>query len=138
MSFSRANKGSVNQDKNISSYRFVIINSLIDVDHLVCRSPGFLENSLSKSAADKMMLSLWTMGEDWESEDETDFKMTGTEGSHNMSFSPRGRDGEDKKMTRGSTGSDGFCMFNNQKGCTSHDRRGSKAKQSLIWNIKTI
>ena len=123
MSFSRANKGSVNQDKNISSYRFVILNSFIDFDHLVCRSSGFLENSLSKSAADKMMLSLWTMGEDNESQDETDFKPE--EGS--MSFSARGRDGDDKKMSKGSPG---FCMFNNQKGYNSQDRRGNTVESS--------
>eukprot|EP00091_Calanus_sinicus_P014797 TRINITY_DN32498_c0_g1_i1.p1 TRINITY_DN32498_c0_g1~~TRINITY_DN32498_c0_g1_i1.p1 ORF type:complete len:134 (-),score=37.56 TRINITY_DN32498_c0_g1_i1:128-529(-) len=107
MSFTRANKGSVNQDKNISSYR----------------SSGFLENSLSKSAANKMMLSLWTMGEDNESQDETDFKLE--DGS--MSFSARCKDGDDKNMSKGSPG---FCMFNNQKGHTSQDRRGSTVESS--------
>eukprot|EP00092_Neocalanus_flemingeri_P005328 GFUD01005740.1.p1 GENE.GFUD01005740.1~~GFUD01005740.1.p1 ORF type:complete len:152 (+),score=45.39 GFUD01005740.1:42-458(+) len=114
MSFSRSNKVTTNQGS--------------------FRSPGYLEASVSKSDAEKMMWSLWTMGEDGESQDETDFKLAGKERSHTMSFSPRWKEGEDKKMVRGSTGADGFCMFNNQKGGARdcQDRKGSTG-ESVSW-----
>merc|ERR1711892_1054307 len=83
---------------------------------------GFLDSSLSKSAADRITWSLWTMGEDEESQDETDFKPEVKQGS-GMSFFPAIRDLQDKRR------STGFSKFNN-KGHTEGDRRGSKVESS--------
>merc|ERR1711892_1409827 len=83
---------------------------------------GFLDSSLSKSAADRITWSLWTMGEDDGSQDETDFKPEVKQGS-GMSFSPAMRDLQDKRR------STGFSKFNN-KGHTESDRRGSKVESS--------
>ena len=63
------------------------------------------------------------MGEDDESQDETDFKPEGKEGSK-MSFSPAIRDLQDKR------GNTGLGMFNSLKGHTEGGRRGSKAESS--------
>merc|ERR1711892_720423 len=101
MSFSRSNKGSVGSEKNVNSLR----------------SPGLLASSLSKSAADKMMWSLWTMGEDDESQDETDFK---PEGKQVKNLSPAIRDQQEK------IGSSGFSL----KGHTDGERRGGSAESS--------
>ena len=69
-----------------------------------------------------MMWSLWTMGEDDESQDETDFKPEVGQIS-GMSFFPAIQDLQDKKR------STGFSKFNN-KGHTEGDRRGSKVESS--------
>ena len=81
-----------------------------------------LASSLSKSAADRITWSLWTMGEDEESQDETDFKPE-VKQSSGMGFSPAIVDLQDKKR------STGFSKFNN-KGHTDGDRRGSKVESS--------
>merc|ERR1719369_668333 len=73
MSEKKSNSSSVSVEKNNMS-----------------RSSG---SSLSKSAADKVMWSLWTMGEDDESQDETDFKLDGKQG--NFTFTPPGRQVQD-------------------------------------------
>merc|ERR1711892_763560 len=101
MSFSRSNKGSVGPEQNVNTLR----------------SPGFLASSLSKSAADKMMWSLWTMGEDDQSQEETDFK---PEGKQVKNYSPAIRDQQEKN------GSSGFSL----KGHTDGERRGGSAESS--------
>merc|ERR1711892_567874 len=93
MSFGRSNTGSVGTAQNVNSMR----------------SPGFLASSLSKSAADKMMWSLWTMGEDDESQEETDFNL---------------KEQQEKK------GGPGLSMVSSLKGHTEGERRGSRAESS--------
>ena len=68
-----------------------------------------------------MMWSLWTMGEDYESQDETDFKPEGRQGS-GKSFSPALRDQKENK------GSTGYSML--KKEHTDVDRRGSCVESS--------
>merc|ERR1712002_802888 len=56
----------------------------------ISRSSG----SLSKSAADKVMWSLWTMGEEEGSQDETDFKLDGKQG--NFTFSKQEKESKER------------------------------------------
>merc|ERR1712098_618959 len=53
----------------------------VSLETNISRSSG----SLSKSAADKVMWSLWTMGEEEGSQDETDFKLDGKQGAFTFS-----------------------------------------------------
>merc|ERR1712179_455757 len=85
---------------------------------------SFPDSSLSKSAADRVMWSLWTMGEEDAGREETDFNIDNKQVS--LTFSGKGKEAQEKFE------SSDFYIFNSKKSQETNERRDS-TKEPPTW-----